>query len=144
MTLKLPCVLYTCTLILPMTRRPQSTCALYTSVHYNRDNMVCYTGTIIYICHILHDAHKKCPPLSGVLLFQLCHVAHVALKTLFFKLLSFYIYHIYSSKYWVIGITSYSLDRQSTLSNFCIKIWRSTNWAYRNWDVSLCACQTCS
>ena len=40
MTLKLPCVLYTCTLILPMTRRPQSTCALYTSAHYNRDNTV--------------------------------------------------------------------------------------------------------
>jgi len=40
MTLKLPCVLYMCTLILPMTRRPQSTCALYTSAHFNRDNTV--------------------------------------------------------------------------------------------------------
>ena len=40
MTLKLPCILYTCILILPMTRRPQSTCALYTSAHYNRDNTV--------------------------------------------------------------------------------------------------------
>ena len=41
----LPCVLYTCTLILPMTRRPQSTCALYTSAHYNRDNTVAINVT---------------------------------------------------------------------------------------------------
>jgi len=44
--LKLPCVLYTFTLILPMTRRPQSTCALYTSAHYNRDN------TVLELTHI--------------------------------------------------------------------------------------------
>jgi len=36
-----------------MTRRPQSTCALYTSAHYNRDNTVInYIITLIVPEHI--------------------------------------------------------------------------------------------
>jgi len=55
--LKVPCVLYTRTSILTLTRRQKSTCALYTSAHYTRDFTVsaCFYSSFVFcvLCIIL-------------------------------------------------------------------------------------------
>jgi len=51
--LKVPCVLYTCTSILTLTRRQKSTCALYTSEHYTRDFTV-IKGDMFVMIYVLY------------------------------------------------------------------------------------------
>ena len=45
-SLKLPCVVHTCTSILPLTRRQKSTVTFYTSVHCNQDITVHITEVV--------------------------------------------------------------------------------------------------
>jgi len=58
--MKVSCILFTCTLVIPLTRRQKSTCTLYMmSVHYNWD-IVMWCGSVV-LSHVWTDCWKDGP-----------------------------------------------------------------------------------